>query len=154
MTRSSSLPTLLVRSMWLLLSRRVHFPRDRIGDPVLGEGENYRVFRQMVVEPPADGAVLPGALLDVRFRFKRFSPAVNRRLSRLPIPFIAAQPGFLSKTWMVGEDSGAYRGLYEWATVEHADAYWDSYPMRMMKRRAAGGTLETSIASIHPTGAE
>lgn len=147
-------PVLLVRALWLRLRGRVHFPRDRIGEIVGGEEENYRVYRQMVVVPVADGARPPGAIFDVRFRFTRFSPETNRRLSGIPMPFIAVQPGFRSKTWMVGERSGAFRGVYEWATVEDAECYWDSFPMRLMRRRAVERTLEQSITALEPTGGE
>jgi hypothetical protein len=146
-------PMLIVRALWLRLRGKVHFPRDRTGEIVTGDVEDYRVFRQMVVDPTAEEATPPGAVLDVRFRFKRFSPAANRQLSRLPMPFIAVQPGFRSKTWMVGERSGTFRGLYEWATAEDAECYLDSFPMRMMRRRAVERTLETSIASTDPSGA-
>jgi hypothetical protein len=145
-------PVLLVRAVWLRLRGRVRFPRDRVGEVVAGDAENYRVFRQMVVDPAAEEALPPGAVLDVRFRFARFSPTMNRQLSRLPMPFIAVQPGFRSKTWMIGERSGAFRGVYEWATAEDAERYWVSFPMRMMRRRAAERTLETSITARHPMG--
>lgn len=145
-------PALFARSAWLRLRGRVHFPRHGIGEIVAGDAENYRVFRQMMVDSPADEPA-PGAVLDVRFEFEHFSPAVNRRLSYLPMPFIAAQPGFRSKTWMVGERSGAFRGVYEWATTRDAAAYLDSFPMRMMRRRAVEQTLDTSITEANPTGA-
>jgi hypothetical protein len=143
-------PVLLVRALWLRLRGRVHFPRDRIGEIVAGDEENYRVFRQMVVDPAVDEARPPGAGFDVRFRFARFSPAANRRLSGIPMPFIAVQPGFRSKTWMVGERSGAFRGVYEWSTVEDAERYRDSFPMRLMRRRAIERTLEQSITAPEP----
>lgn len=147
-------PVLLVRALWLRLRGRVHFPRDRIGEIVAGDEEDYRVFRQMVVDPVAEEARPPGAVFDVRFRFARFSPAANQQLSRIPMPFIAVQPGFRSKTWMVGERSGAFRGVYEWATVEDAECYWDSFPMRLMRRRAVERTLEQSITALEPMGGE
>ncbi len=146
-------PVLLVRALRLRLRGRVHFPRDRIGEIVAGDLEDYRVFRQLLVDPPTEEVPPPGATLDVRFRFQRFSPAANRQLSRLPMPFIAVQPGFRSKTWMLGERSGTFRGVYEWATAEDAECYLNSFPMRMMRRRAVERTLETSIASTHPAGA-
>lgn len=140
-------PAMLLASLRLRLQGRVHFPRDRVGDTVEGGTENYRVFRVMVVDPPTDRATAPQATLEVGFRFKRFSPAVNRWLSRLPMPFIAVQPGFRSKTWMVGEKSGAFRGVYAWSTADDAERYGDSFPMRMMKRRAEPGTLIRRISA-------
>jgi hypothetical protein len=119
----------------------VHFPRDRIGEVVHHPGEDYEVFRRMTVD--ADGP--PGAAFEVGFRFARFSPRVNRWLSRIPMPLIAAQPGFRSKTWLYGRESGAFLGLYEWDTVGDAERYWDSLPMRMMRRRALPGTLEKRV---------
>jgi hypothetical protein len=82
----------------------------------------------------------------VRFHFARFSPKVNERLSLLPAPFIAAQPGFRSKTWMLGRDTHMFQGVYEWDTVGDAEAYWDSFPLRMMKRRALPGSVVHTIA--------
>jgi len=139
MLRSTQFPpVLLVRAARLRLSGRVHFPRDRVGDVVRRPGEDYEIFRKMTV----DGDGPPGAAFEVGFRFARFPDRVNRWLSRIPMPLIAAQPGFRSKTWMSGRESGAFLGVYEWDTVEDAERYWDSLPMRLMRRRAAPGTLE------------
>jgi hypothetical protein len=141
-------PALLARATWLRLRGRVHFPRDTVGDVVAGDREDFRVFRKMVVDPDHREPDLPDALFEVEFRFARFSPTANQRLSRLPMPFIAAQPGFRSKTWMTGCDSGKLRGVYEWDTIEDAQEYWTSFPMRLMTRRADPDTL---IRSIRPT---
>ena len=87
----------------------------------------------------------PGARFEVNFQFARFSPTTNKRLSRIPMPLIAAQPGFRSKTWMLGRESGAVKGVYEWDTIEAAEDYWTSFPMRLMKRRAVPETLTREI---------
>ena len=50
-----------------------------------------------------------------------------------------------SKTWMLGRESGSFKGVYEWDSVEHAEDYWTSFPMRLMKRRAATGTLTRTV---------
>ena len=89
-----------------------------------------------------------GALFDVRFHFAKFSTHTNIRLSLIPILFIVAQPGFRSKTWMLSEKSGTFRGVYEWDTVEDAENYWDSFPMRMMRKRAAADSLIRTINAI------
>ena len=141
-------PVLLARATWLRLSRRVHFPRDEIGDVVSGVQEDFQVFRKMVVDPADAQSGRPGAIFEVEFEFARFSPETNRWLSRIPMAFIAAQPGFRSKTWMLGRNSGSFKGLYEWDSVNDAEDYWASFPMRLMKRRAATGTL---TRAIHPT---
>lgn len=139
-------PFLFVRATRLRLQGRVRFPRDRVGEVVSTAAEDYEVFREMVVDPVGSQPTEPGARFEVAFRFKRFSPTANKRLSRLPMPFIAAQPGFRSKTWMLGRASGAFRGVYEWDTVEDAERYWTSFPMRLMRRRAVAGTLTAGAA--------
>ena len=80
-------------------------------------------------------------MFTVRFRFTSLSAEANKRLSLIPAPFIAAQPGFRSKDWMSGRDTGMFQGVYGWDTVEQAEAYWTSFPMRLMKRRAVLGSV-------------
>ncbi|MCB2223836.1 MAG: YdhR family protein [Actinobacteria bacterium] len=138
-------PRLAARSVGLRLAGRVHFPRDRLGEIVPGPGEDFAVLRVMTVDPAPPRPEVPGAVFEVSFRFARFSPAANARLSRIPMPFIAAQPGFRSKTWLIGRETGAFRGVYEWDTVEDAEGYWESFPMRMMRRRAVPDTLAREI---------
>lgn len=141
-------PLLLARATRLRLQGRVHFPGDRIGEVVPTADDDYEVFRTMVVDPAEGQPTQTGARLEVDFHFSRFSPATNKRLSRLPMPLIAAQPGFRSKTWMLGTESGAFKGVYEWDTVEDAERYWVSFPMRLMKRRAVPETLTKEITVI------
>lgn len=140
-------PVLLARATWLRMLQRVHFPRDPIGDVIAGDQEDYQVFRKMVVDPTETQPEHPGALLELDFRFARFSPPTNMWLSRIPMSLIAAQPGFRSKTWMLGRESGAFKGVYEWDTLEDAENYWTSFPMRLMKRRAIPETLSREIHS-------
>ena len=138
-------PVLLARATWLALRQRVHFPREGVGGVLAGDQEDFQVFRKMVVDRKGVQPEQPGAVLEVGFHFTSFSPTTNKRLSRIPMPFIAAQPGFRSKTWMLGRESGAFKGVYEWDTVEDAEGYWMSFPMRLMKRRAASDTLTSEI---------
>jgi hypothetical protein len=141
-------PVLLARATWLRLRGRVKFPRDAVGDLVPGPGEDYEVFREMVVAPTETRPGGPGAQFAVGFHFARFSAAANKRLSRIPMPLIAAQPGFRSKTWLLGRESGAFRGVYEWDTIEDAENYWTSFPMKLMKRRAVPETLTREVRAL------
>ena len=84
----------------------------------------------------------------MRFRFARFGVRTNRFLSLIPIPFIVAQRGFRSKTWMIGQKTGAFQGLYEWDSIEDAEKYWTSFPMELMKRRAVPETLNHEIRAV------
>lgn len=127
---------------------RVHFPKDCIGDLSPGPNEDFVVFRKMVLDPPQGQDDPPGALFTVRFHFNRLSAQANKRLSLIPAPFIAAQPGFRSKTWMLGHETGMFQGVYEWDTVADAESYWTSFPLRLMKRRAVPESLWHEITAI------
>ena len=138
-------PILLARATGLILWGRVHFLKDCIGDVQHVEGEDYEVFRKVILDPSEDQPEKPGAIFIVRFRFSRFSARTNRFLSLIPIPFIVAQPGFRSKTWMMSDKTGTFQGLYEWNSMEDAEKYWVSFPMKLMKRRAIPETLNHEI---------
>ena len=141
-------PNLLLRATDYRIRGRVHFQKDAIGEIYPGEEDDFVVFRKMVLDPAAGQPEEPGAIFTVRFYFARFSPKVNKRLSALPAPFIAAQPGFRSKIWMLGRSTHMFQGVYEWDEVTDAEAYWSSFPMRMMKRRAVPSSM---VHDIEPT---
>ena len=138
---------LLLRALRLWLTGKVHRRRDLAGRALEDRGERFVAFRQVVVDPGAGHPPQPGTRLRVRFRFKNLSAAANRRLSWIPVPLIVAQPGFRSKTWLLGEDSGEFIGQYEFDTVAAAEAYRDSLPLRMMRRRAAPGSLSIAVTA-------
>jgi len=142
---------LLFRALGLWLRGRVRFHRDLEGCGLDDRGEPFVAFRKVVVKPTKDQPAQPGAIFQVRFRFKNLSAAANRRLSLIPIPLIVAQPGFRSKTWALDRVSGEFQGVYEWDTVAAAEIYWTSFPMRLMKRRAVPETLVYEIEEL-PAG--
>jgi hypothetical protein len=142
--QSQNLLLLLLRALKLWIGRRVHLRTDR-DCGLVHNGESFVPFRKIVVDAERGRDVQAGATFRVRFSFKNLSPAANRRLSLIPIPFIVAQPGFRSKTWLLGEQTGDFIGLYEFDSVEDAEAYWDSLPLRMMRGRAAPGSLEHEV---------
>ena len=139
-------PALLARATGYRLRGRIHFPKDAIGEIYRGDDDDFVAIRKMVLDPGAGQPENPGAIFTVRFHFARFSSKVNKRLSLLPAPFIAAQSGFRSKTWMLGRETHMFQGVYEWDTVGDAEAYSDSFPLRMMKRRAVPGSVVHTIA--------
>lgn len=138
-------PVLFARATRFRLLGRVHFPSDSNGDVRHESGEDFVVFRKMVLDPTAGQPEEPGALCEVRFRFANLSAAANKRLSLIPAPFIAAQPGFRSKTWMLGRNTGTFQGVYEWDSVAEAAAYATSFPLRLMKRRAVPGSVSFEV---------
>ena len=142
---------LLLRALRLRLGRRVHFDRDLADVHLTDRGENFVAFRKVVVDPKGEPSSRQAAIFRVRFRFKNLSPKANRRLSAIPIPFIVAQPGFRSKTWLLGEQTGDFIGLYEFDSVADAEAYWSSLPLRMMRRRAAADSLSHEVQAVSNT---
>ena len=139
---------LLLRALGLWLGGRVHRCRDLDGLGLEDRGERFVAFRRVEVEPDAGQSRGPAGMFRVRFRFKNLPIGVNKLLSLIPIPLIVAQPGFRSKTWLLGEEHGEFIGRYEFDTVEQAEAYWDSLPLRMMRRRAAPETLTKDVSSV------
>ena len=136
---------LFARALVLKLSGRARFERDVADVEIHIDGERFVAFRKVVVDPAPGQPSEPGALFQVRFRFKNLSTKANQRLSLIPIPLITAQPGFRSKTWLLGEETGGFVGYYEFDTVEQAQAYWHSLPLRMMRGRAAAGSLSYEV---------
>ena len=149
MSKISQLPPiLLARATGLRVRGRVHFLKDCIGDVENGDDEDFEVFRKVILDPSKDQPEKPGAIFSVRFSFARYAAKTNRFLSLIPIPFIVAQPGFRSKTWMMGQKTGAFQGLYEWDSIEDAENYWTSFPMKLMKRRAVPETLNHELRAM------
>ncbi len=123
MKKYSQIPPLLfARAIILSLHGRVHFPKSQNGDSVK-EKEEFIIFRKVVVDQVANQPLKPKALFKVYFRFAKFSLKINKILSLIPIPFIIAQQGFRSKTWMSGKETDTFQGLYEWDSVEDAKRY-------------------------------
>jgi hypothetical protein len=137
---------LLFKALLLFARGRVHVDGSLKGVALEDRGERFRAFRRVVLDAPERPP--PRATFRVRFAFRNLSPAANRRLSLIPIPFIVAQPGFRSKTWFLGEATGDFMGWYEFETVEAAEAYWRSLPLGMMRRRAAPGSLSHGVAPL------
>ena len=137
----------IVRAIYLLIQGRIHFPKDRLGE-IVDEGEDFEIFRHMTLDPGKDQPEKPGAIFKVRFQFASMSPEMNIRTSFIPVPFIVAQPGFRSKMWVLGRESGEFQGIYEWDIVASAENYWTSFPMKLMKRRAVPESLSYEIEGI------
>jgi len=109
------------------------------------EEEEFKIFRQVILDTTRDEYESPGAIFKVCFHFARFSAKTNQTLSLIPIPFILAQPGFRSKTWLLGQETGLFQGFYEWNTVKDSENYWTSFPMKLMKKRAVPDSLTYGI---------
>lgn len=149
--RTQNAVILVIRAFLLWISGRVRFEYDLSSITIEDKGERFRAFRKMVVDAPKKPITLPAVIFKVRFCFKNLSPKANRKLSLIPIPLIVAQPGIRSKTWLLGESSGDFMGYYEFDTKKSAEAYWNSLPLKMMRRRAAPGSLTSEICNASPS---
>jgi hypothetical protein len=137
-------PALVIRALILFLKRRVHFSNN-INTVIVHEKEDFTAFRKVTLDPVENYIDKPKAILKIYFQFAKFSPKTNRILSIIPIPLIIAQQGFRSKTWLLGNDSGIFQGLYEWDSITNAEKYMDSFVVKLMKRRSILSTLKYEI---------
>lgn len=139
-------PVAAITGLGRMLAGRVRFNRRRVGKILIEEnGEQHRVFREVEVDSPQR---LPCGLpvaLKLRFRFARFSPAVNRWLSLIPVPAIIGMPGLRQKTWTHCDETGYSQGIYQFESIETAEAYLASLVVRMLEKRAAPGSMSQII---------
>ncbi|MEV0283570.1 MULTISPECIES: hypothetical protein [unclassified Kribbella] len=107
----------------LLARRRVHLPHENLDRRLtFADGSHGRVYRETVVERPvADPCVL---VVTFRLRGVRgWGHTAFRWESWLNTPLFVGFDGFVSKLWLAHDESGAYRGLYEWDGPDRAEAY-------------------------------
>lgn len=134
-----------LRSIFLLLSGRVRFPKDRVGKvPTLENGQQYTVFREALLKPKQRRPEEPDGVFRVWFR-SRMSPTRTIFLSYLTLLGFLGLPGFRSKLWLFDETSEDFGGIYEWDTVQDAENYETSYAMRFSKWRSVPGTFKTEV---------
>jgi len=69
-----------------LVQGRYRFPRHRIGEIIVVDGQKFTIFRQMIREPVAGESGRAEAVFRVRFRLAHISPELDKPLSILTIP--------------------------------------------------------------------
>lgn len=111
----------------LLSSRRaLAMPRRRVGCSVrFADDSRSRIYRETVVRQRSYDDLV---LLVVRFRLRfiglsRFGHWLFRRESILNTLLFAAHAGFQTKLWLTDEETGFYRGIYEWKGRDAAEEY-------------------------------
>ena len=135
-----------LRTLGYVLRRRIHFPKNHVGEVIKTEnGQEFIIFRQVIMDPSQNQPEKPGATFRVQFHVAHMSPRQNKIFSLLPIPFIIGLPGFRSKLWMLNEATGECQGIYEWDTVEYAKKYANSFAMRFMTMRSVPGSISCEI---------
>ena len=111
-------------ALGLLLQGRIHRPRRNVGRTVcFADGTSARVYRETTLTraPAGDPCALVVGFVMRGVRGRRH--AVFERESLLHTPLFVGFPGFVSKLWLSRDDSGRYRGVYEWDGPAWAGAY-------------------------------
>ena len=141
-------PVAVVVTVWRLLTGRVRLSKDRLEQVLtMEDGEAHVVFREVRVasfRPVPTGSM---TVLKVRFKFASFSPAVNRRLSLIPIPVITGMPGFRQKTWTFCDKNGYSQGIYQFESIDQAEGYRHSPVMRILEKRSVPGSTSYELLS-------
>jgi len=142
----------LVGTIRLVLRGRVHFPRKRLGQPLILDGEKWIIFRQVVIDPGPGQPAQPGAVFRPRFHLRGMSARANMLFSWLPVPFFIGLPGLRSKLWLYDPISGDFSGWYEWDSVEDAERYSRSFAVAFMTRRSLPGSVSFQVlpGGSHP----
>ncbi len=134
-----------LRTNGYLLAGRLHFPREQVGKTVrTPDGREFTVFREGWVDPKPGQPEKPGATFIVRFHAK-MPPRLNKLFSLLPMPFCMGFPGFRSKLWTIDGATGDFQGIYEWDSVDDAEAYAHSAALAFMTGRSTPGSVSYRI---------
>jgi hypothetical protein len=108
----------------MLGRRQVRLPRGNLGRTIhFADGSSARVYRETVVP---DRTPREPCFLAVSFRLRRVRGRAHmlfRLESILNTPLFVGFPGFVSKLWLANDESGLYRGLYEWDGSAAAESY-------------------------------
>jgi len=136
----------LLKTLSYVITGRLHFKQERIGELITtDDGQEYKVFRHVIVDPKYGHPKKPQAILRICFDFAHGSPNQNKRLSLIPIPFIVGLPGFRSKICAINKESGGFQGIYKWDTIQDAEIYKKSFAIKLMTKRAIPGSITILI---------
>ncbi|MFC2001712.1 hypothetical protein ACFLUZ_04330 [Chloroflexota bacterium] len=142
----------LLKTLGYVITGQFHRNKERIGELIkMDDGQEYIVFRQVIIGNKNNPTVKPEAILRIRFTFAHGSPKQNKLLSIIPIPFIVGLPGFRSKTWALERVSGGFQGIYEWNTIKDAETYKSSLAVKLMTRRAIPASVKFELSNLAPS---
>jgi hypothetical protein len=127
-----------------VLTSRLHFPKDRLGEMVTDDaGHEYRIFRQVLVDPRSDQPAVPGATLILHFKVTNMSPAANQLFSFLPLALYIGDPGFRSKLFTINGDD--CQSIYQWDTINDAENSLKWVALKTIIGRAVPGSVTSKI---------
>ncbi len=134
----------VLKTLEYALTGRLHFKRQRLGQVVTADdGQSYTIFREIVVDPRPDQPEKPEAVFILHFRVTNLSPRQNRLFSLLPIPLYVGFPGFRSKVYTI--HGSCCQSIYEFDTVQDAEAYARSAALQFITRRSVPGSVSHTI---------
>ncbi|HVT78145.1 MAG TPA: hypothetical protein VHD87_14005 [Acidimicrobiales bacterium] len=114
----------VAQSFVLLVRREILQSSGNLGAQLhFADGTTGRVYRETQVRGAARGDVVQ---LVVGFRLRGvrgWGHALFRAESLLNTPLFVGFPGFVSKLWVAADETGLYRGVYEWNGAARAQAY-------------------------------
>lgn len=108
----------------LVARGQLHHPRERVGRVLcFADGSSARVYRETRLDA---GATPDPVVLVVGFVLRGVhgrGHAAFRLESWLNTPLFVGFPGLVSKLWLSHDQSGRYRGFYEWDGADRAADY-------------------------------
>jgi hypothetical protein len=108
----------------MLARHDIRQPVERVGSVLtFSDGSHGRIYRETMAEGQA---VDRPALLVVGFRLRwvrGWGHSLFRAESLLNTPLFIGFPGFVSKLWLAADETGLYRGVYQWNGADLADSY-------------------------------
>ena len=133
------------RTLFLFATGRVNFRKSEIGATiVMADGEEFRIFRRVVIKKYVEDGIGPKGLFIVRFKPKMDLKA-NIQLSRIMLLIFMGFQGFRSKYWCVNERTGVCQGIYEWDTLADARRYSKSIAVKNMTKRSEPDSVSFQV---------
>ena len=134
----------ILRTIFNCITFKLKFPKRYCAKTVhMEDGLKLKIFRHMKLEKKKNSST--GAILIVRFKFKKFSHKVNMKTSIVPIPLIAGFAGFRDKLWMIDWKTGFWQGIYQWDNISAVEKYKKSFVLGMMNKRSVTGSISYKL---------
>jgi len=128
-----------IRSLALLMTARVNFKSESIGQKIFVNAQEYTIFRHAVLKNHQQ----PQGIFCVWFSPK-MSPLKTKILSFFTMIGFIGFPGWISKKWLLNK-AGDFCGIYEFDTVTNAQNYQNSFAMEFSKWRSREGRFRTEV---------
>ncbi len=132
----------LLNTINLLLGRKIHLPKNKIGKTVITENmQEFSIFREITIDKKTENPTV----FRVKFLLSGMKPKNNIRFSWIPVPFFIGLPGFQAKVWTLNYKNNYFQGIYQWENQEYTEKYSKSFAYKFMSRRSVPGTVSFEI---------